>query len=79
MLYSDIDYNASNPSGVSVVVSRNLGEEPSNSDDIEAWDTANEHLFSVLRLTTTRAARSVLLKFEPKTVNQETVERLRLR
>ena len=50
-----------------------------NGDDIEAWDTASEHLFSVLRLTTTGAARSVLLKFEPKTVNQETVERLGLR
>ena len=35
--------------------------EPSNSDDINAWDSANEHLFSVLRLTTTGAARSVLL------------------
>ncbi|CAM9581319.1 unnamed protein product, partial [Ascophyllum nodosum] len=24
--------------------------EPSNIDDINAWDSANEHLFSVLRL-----------------------------
>ena len=40
--------------------------EPSNVDDIKAWDAANEHLFSVLRLTTTGAARSVLLQFEPK-------------
>ena len=39
---------------------------PSNVDDIKAWDSANEHLFSVLRLTTTGAARSVLLQFEPK-------------
>ena len=35
--------------------------EPSNVDDINAWDSTNEHLFSVLRLTTTGAARSVLL------------------
>ena len=31
--------------------------EPSNVDDIKACDSANEHLFSVLRLTTTGAAR----------------------
>ena len=35
--------------------------EPSNDDNISAWDSANENLFSVLRLTTTGAARSVLL------------------
>ena len=40
--------------------------EPSNVDDIKAWDSANERLLSVLRLTTTGAARSVLLQFEPK-------------
>ena len=40
--------------------------EPSNVDDINAWDSATEHLFSVLRLTTTGAARSLLLQFEPK-------------
>ena len=40
--------------------------EPSNVDDIKAWDSANEHLFTVLRLTTTGVARSVLLQFEPK-------------
>ena len=40
--------------------------KPSNIDDINAWDSANEHLFGVLRLTTTGAARSVLLQFEPK-------------
>ena len=39
--------------------------EPSNIDDIKAWGSANE-LLSVLRLTTTGAARSVLLQFEPK-------------
>ena len=42
------------------------GREPSNVDDIKIWDSADEHLFSVLRLTTTGAARSVLLQFEPK-------------
>ena len=40
--------------------------EPSNVDDVKAWNSANENLFSVLRLTTTGAARSVLLQFEPK-------------
>ena len=40
--------------------------EPSNVDDINAWDSANEPLFSVLRLTPTDAGRSVLLQFEPK-------------
>ncbi|CAM9100972.1 unnamed protein product [Ascophyllum nodosum] len=33
---------------------------------MNAWDSANEHLFSVLRLTTKGAARSVLLQFEPQ-------------
>ena len=36
------------------------GREPSNVDDIKAWNLANEHLLSVLRLTTTGAARSIL-------------------
>ena len=45
---SDIDGNDSNPGEVSAVGSRNSNEEPSNSDDIDAWNTANEHLFSVL-------------------------------
>ena len=76
---SDIDDNYSNPSEVSAVGSRNSDEEPRNNDDIEAWDTANEHLFSLLRLTTTGTARDVLLKSEPKLVNQETAERLGLR
>ena len=40
--------------------------EPSNVDDINAWDSANEQLCSVMRLTTTDAARSLLLQFEPK-------------
>ena len=47
-------------------MSRNTDEKPRSIDDIKAWDTANEHLFSVLRLTTAGAARSVLLKFEPR-------------
>ena len=63
---SDFDINGSNSSEVSADGSRNSDEEPNNSDDIEAWGTANEHLFSVLRLTTTGATRSVLLKFEPR-------------
>ena len=62
----DIDDNDySNPSEVSAVGSPNSDEQPSNSDNIEAWDTANEHLLRV-RLTTLGPARSVLLKFEPK-------------
>ena len=40
---SDIDDNDSNPSEVSTDGSRNSDEEPSNSDDIETWDTANDH------------------------------------
>ena len=41
--------------------------EPSNVDvNVKAWDSANEHLFCALILTTTGAARSVLLQFEPK-------------
>ena len=64
---SDIDDSDSNSSDVSAGGSRNSDEEPSSSDGIEAWDTANnEHLFSVLRPTTTGVAQSVLLKFEPK-------------
>ena len=49
---SDIDDKDSNPSEVSTDGSRSSDEGPSSSDDIEAWDTANGHLFSVLRLTT---------------------------
>ena len=63
---SDFDNNDSNPSEVSADGSRNSDKEPNNSGDVGTWDTANEHLFSVLRLTTTGAARSVLLKFEPR-------------
>ena len=40
--------------------------KPSDVNDIKAWDLANGHLLSVLRSTTTGAARSVLLQFEPK-------------
>ena len=40
--------------------------KPPKIDDIKAWDPASEYLFSVLRLTRTGAARSVLLQFEPK-------------
>ena len=63
---SDADDNDSNPSEVNADGSRNSDEEPSSNGDIEAWDTANEHLFSMLLLTTTGAARSELLKFEPR-------------
>ena len=37
-----------------------------NVDDSKTWDSANKHLFSVLRLAKPGAARSVLLSFEPK-------------
>ena len=57
------------PIGGSDYDTGNIDEcEPSNVDDIKAWDSANEHLFSVLR-STTGATRSVLLQllqFEPK-------------
>ena len=56
----DSDNKTSNLSEVSAHESRNSDKEPNNSDDIEAWDSANEHLFRILRLTTTGAARGVL-------------------
>ena len=63
---SDFDDSDSNPSEVSAYGSSNSNEDSNNSDDIEAWNTANEHSFGVLRLTTTGTARIVLLKFEPR-------------
>ena len=39
---------------------------PINAKEIEAWDSANSLLFSVLRLCTKGAARSVLMRHEPK-------------
>ena len=76
----DFDENDSNLSEVSANGSRNSDEEPSNSDGIEAWGTANLHLFSVLRQTTKGAARSILgSNSNQETVNHETVERLSLR
>ena len=74
---SDFNDNDSNPSEVSADGSRNLDDEPSNSDDIKAWYTGNEHLFSVLRLIITGAARSVRLNLNQEImVNQDIVERL---
>ena len=61
----DFDYTDSNPSEENAHGSRNSDKEPNNRDDIKTWDTENEHRFSVLRLTTTGAVRSVLWKFEP--------------
>ena len=63
----NFDDNDSNPSEVSTHESRSSDEAPTNSDDIKACDdTANEHLFSVLRLTTSGAARSILLSFKSR-------------
>ena len=59
-----MDDNDYNPSYLSCHDSGSLNEERQNNDDIKAWDSANEYLFSALRLTITGAARSVLLKFE---------------
>ena len=74
---SDFNDNDSNPSEVSADGSRNLDDEPSNSDDIKGWYTGNEQLFSVLRLIITGAARSVLLSLNQEIMtNQEMVERL---
>ena len=42
-----------------------MNVNPPTFDNIKAWDSVNEHLFSVLRLTT-GAAQSFLLQFEPK-------------
>ena len=50
--------------------------EPSNVDDFNAWDSANEHLFSVLRLTTTSAKRSVLLHLNQTLVGLEMENKL---
>ena len=63
---SDLDNNDSGPSEVSAHGSRNSDEETHNNYDMKAWDSANEHLSSILRLTTTTAARSVRLKSEPR-------------
>ena len=55
------------PTGGSDYDTGNIDEcEPSNVEDIKAWDSANEHLFSVLRLKTTGTAQSVFLQFNPK-------------
>ena len=62
----DFDDNDSNPSDVSGQDAGNLNEELQNNDDIKALDSANEHLLSVLIVTTTSAARCVSLKFERK-------------
>ena len=37
-----------------------------HGDDMKAWESANEHLFCVLRLIITGVARSVLLKLKRK-------------
>ena len=63
---SDLDYKYYNPSDVNGHNSGGLNEEPQNSDDIKAWDSANEHLFSGSRLTRIGATRSILLKLERK-------------
>ena len=50
--------------------------EPSNVDDITAWDSANEYMFSVLKLTTSVAARSVLLQFNQNMADLEMEKKL---
>ena len=50
---SDLDDNDSSPTDVSGHDSGSLNEDTENSDDIKAWDSANENLFGVFRLTTT--------------------------
>ena len=50
--------------------------ERSNVDDIKAWGSANEHLFSVLRVTTTGTARSVLLQLNQNMADLEMVNKL---
>ena len=59
---SDFDNKDSNHSEISGPDSGSSDEKLHNGDDIKAWDSANEHLLRVLRLTTTRATRSVLLQ-----------------
>ena len=62
---SDFDNDDYNPTEVT---GHNLGsliDEPHNSDAIKAGGSANERLFSGLRLPSTDAARSVVWRFEP--------------
>ena len=48
------------------MMKRGISVNVNPHDDIKARKSANEYLFNVLRLTTTGAARSVLLQFKPK-------------
>ena len=44
----------------------NVDERKPFNANISAWDSSNEYLLSVLRLTIIVSARSVLLQLEPK-------------
>ena len=64
---SDTDSNDYDSSDVSGHDMGNFDEcEPYNDDGITAWGSANEYFFTILRLTTTGAAHSLLLQFEPR-------------
>ena len=63
---SDFHDNDSNPIDVSGHDLGGSNEESQNGDNIKACDSANVHLFIVLRLIITCATRSVLLKFKQK-------------
>ena len=61
------DVNDTDPSEGNGNDTGNIGRHySSNIDDIMAWYLANEHLLSVLRLTTTGAALRLLLQSEKK-------------
>ena len=62
----DFNDDDSNPTEVTGHSLGSLNEEPHNSDAIKAGGSANERLFSGLRLISTDAARSVVWRFEPK-------------
>ena len=73
--FRDLDSNDSNPCDKSGLDSGILSKKPQNNYGIHVWDSANEYVFSVIRLITTGAARIVLLKFEQKMADQVMVDR----
>ena len=63
---SGFDDDDSNPTEVTGQNLGSLNDESYNSDAIKAGGSANERLFSGLRLTSTDAARNVVWRFKPK-------------
>ena len=72
IIWNDNDYDLCDISGHD---SGSLNNEPQISDDIKDLCSVNEHLFSVLGVTTIDAARSELLNSNDKMANQVMVDR----